>query len=331
MRRPTSSVELLRVRFPDAEETATVHLLENIPKTPWGLDYNIDLYNVLAWTTDEQNETFMGLRGRMLKVPYTDIHTESFEAKALSTAAWQIVTGGNGSWSEGSGNAGRSSNEKSVYQIKAQADHTFTFELLADPEAKSGVYQVPMEITYADELGKIYFKNSTIGLIVGAVVKGKDIISSAKQKKLYAKYVQSWQIAYNTYYDRTGWILGDLSNDDNQGLRDGRCGDADAPSCDNLVSQLKAVGLEPPPLGETGICPAPTIPSDNLLAVFNLVPIPPLDGSRVMMGLLPRLWAYRYSRLEPYGLLIVFLAIWLGLFHRVIFPVSIVFAKLLGF
>ncbi|KRR26304.1 peptidase M48 [Bradyrhizobium lablabi] len=42
-----------------------------------------------------------------------------------------------------------------------------------------------------------------------------------------------------------------------------------------------------------------------LLAIFNMMPIPPLDGGRVAVGLLPRVLAYPLSRLEPYGMLIL--------------------------
>ncbi len=42
-----------------------------------------------------------------------------------------------------------------------------------------------------------------------------------------------------------------------------------------------------------------------LLAVFNMLPIPPLDGGRVAVGLLPDVLAYPLSRLEPWGMLIL--------------------------
>jgi len=42
-----------------------------------------------------------------------------------------------------------------------------------------------------------------------------------------------------------------------------------------------------------------------LLAVFNMLPIPPLDGGRVAVGLLPNFLAYPLSRLEPWGMLIL--------------------------
>lgn len=44
---------------------------------------------------------------------------------------------------------------------------------------------------------------------------------------------------------------------------------------------------------------------NTLLAVFNLLPLPPLDGSRVVSGLLPHRLAVKYNRLEPYGIFIL--------------------------
>ena len=48
-----------------------------------------------------------------------------------------------------------------------------------------------------------------------------------------------------------------------------------------------------------------------LLAVFNMIPLPPLDGGRVAVGLLPRELARPLARLERYGMLILIGAIFL--------------------
>jgi Zn-dependent protease len=42
-----------------------------------------------------------------------------------------------------------------------------------------------------------------------------------------------------------------------------------------------------------------------LLAVFNLFPLPPLDGGRILVGVLPKVLASAVARLEPYGLAIL--------------------------
>jgi prepilin-type N-terminal cleavage/methylation domain-containing protein len=89
-----------------------------------------------------------------------------------------------------------------------------------------------------------------IGIIIGAVVKGKDIVRSAEQKKLYSEFIREWQIAFNNYYDRTGWILADVNDPNNAGARNGRC--LPYVSNANIDLQLQNVGLTPPATGSTG-------------------------------------------------------------------------------
>jgi len=58
-----------------------------------------------------------------------------------------------------------------------------------------------------------------------------------------------------------------------------------------------------------------------VLAIFNFFPIPPLDGSRILLGLLPNDLALSYLRLERYGFLIIMVLAFSGILSRVIVPV----------
>ena len=68
-----------------------------------------------------------------------------------------------------------------------------------------------------------------------------------------------------------------------------------------------------------------------LLMVFNLLPLPPLDGGRVAVGLLPGPWAWRLSRVEPFGFFILLGLLLLGVLGTVVWPVADAVARLIGF
>jgi Zn-dependent protease len=60
---------------------------------------------------------------------------------------------------------------------------------------------------------------------------------------------------------------------------------------------------------------------NSILMVFNLVPLPPLDGSHVLASLIPPRWAHIYERIGPYGLWIVILLLITGVLGIVLYPV----------
>lgn len=66
-----------------------------------------------------------------------------------------------------------------------------------------------------------------------------------------------------------------------------------------------------------------------VLGVFNLIPIPPLDGSRILMGLLPNELSRSYARVEPFGIIILIVLIWSGFFGSMVFPVVELILRLL--
>lgn len=59
-----------------------------------------------------------------------------------------------------------------------------------------------------------------------------------------------------------------------------------------------------------------------LMFAFNLVPIPPLDGGRILTSVLPHAMAYKFARIEPYGFYIVLALIYFKILNFFVVPLA---------
>jgi Zn-dependent protease len=57
------------------------------------------------------------------------------------------------------------------------------------------------------------------------------------------------------------------------------------------------------------------------LAVFNLLPIPPLDGSWILEGVLKGEALYYYQKIKPYGFIILLIILYIGILSIIAFPI----------
>jgi Zn-dependent protease len=67
-----------------------------------------------------------------------------------------------------------------------------------------------------------------------------------------------------------------------------------------------------------------------IIMVLNLVPLPPLDGGRILVSLLPQRVAWRVARIEPYGFLILILLLFTGVLGYVLWPAIAVLMALVA-
>lgn len=81
-----------------------------------------------------------------------------------------------------------------------------------------------------------------------------------------------------------------------------------------LLMPESSIALPMSLMGQAGI------EINAVLMVLNLLPVPPLDGGRIAVSLLPHRLAWQFSRIEPYGLMILVLLLFTGVLPAIIGP-----------
>ena len=92
---------------------------------------------------------------------------------------------------------------------------------------------------------------------------------------------------------------------------------------------LKAQGGMVPDSGQTILTSilVTAVSMNILLAAFNFLPIPPLDGGNVLAGIVPESVARLIDQMRPYGFLVLYALLLLGVLDRFIFPIARFFAR----
>ena len=88
-----------------------------------------------------------------------------------------------------------SSSEKVIREIMGREEKNLTFELMAEGDADSKVYKIPLEMNYVDNVGIKYYKNISVGMVVGSepdlsvLIDSATIYSSGQKGKVVVKFV----------------------------------------------------------------------------------------------------------------------------------------------
>jgi Zn-dependent protease len=177
--------------------------------------------------------------------------------------------------------------------------HAWTADALGDPTARLLGRVSLNPLVHADPIGTVLFP-------LVALATGAPLLGWAKPVPVSARQLRN---------PRRDFILV-----------------AAAGPASNLVLAFSAALLlailpvSPQTLGEpTVTVPIAAILSQTmrlnvLLAVFNMVPIPPLDGGNVLAGLLPASLAISFNRLRPYGIILLYALILTDGFNYIVVP-----------
>jgi len=92
----------------------------------------------------------------------------------------------------------------------------------------------------------------------------------------------------------------------------------------NLLQSGYAYGEAMAYMGAAGIL------INTMLMMLNLLPLPPLDGGRILVSLLPGPLAWQVGRIEPYGFIILVGLLYFGVIGMVLFPMMSAFINLLA-
>lgn len=184
-----------------------------------------------------------------------------------------------------------------------EVSHGFIADKLGDPTAKLNGRLTLNPIVHIDPFGTIILP--AIMLIVGSAFGMPIVIGYAKP------------VPINPYHFKNP-------------RRDTMLVSLAGPLSNFALAALFAIILKmtPPSFVTGGLVAAVII--NVILGIFNILPIPPLDGSKVLASFLPHRTAYNYLQMERYGFVIIIALMAVGFFRWFVLPLAYIILKLLG-